>query len=179
MKVLKINVATTPLATSVSAVEIINEGFSGENGLYSAVTPTEKSKIKLMDLCGDLSIKQDPENLHVTLMYSEASPASKPEIERVKFKAIGKHVTTWTGHDNKTYVVLDMESPEFNAEHQRLTALGAKHSYDSYNPHCSLYCTEGELPKKLIKKIDAINKALAEQPMTLYFDNQFFANLKD
>ena len=172
MKMLNVNI-------SQSAVEIIRETYTGNDGLYSAVVPTEKSATKILDLCDSLGLQVNPDDLHVTVMYSETGTSDVPKIENVKFNAGGYEVKHWTGHDNKTYVVLGLVSDDLHEEHQRLTQLGAKHSYDEYQPHCSLYCTEQSLSKKLLRGIESVNATLAGKPMNLFFEKQFFANLKD
>jgi hypothetical protein len=50
MKMLNVNI-------SQSAVEIIRDAYTGNDGLYSAVVPTEKSATKILDLCDSLGLQ--------------------------------------------------------------------------------------------------------------------------
>jgi 2'-5' RNA ligase len=167
------------LFVSLSSPELEVIPYSMKNGCYSAVTPDQPSKTKLINLARTLGFtKFDPEKLHVTLMYSE-SPITNAKVASAEFPAICKEVSYWTGHDGKTYVVAKLSGDALFNEHERLKGLGAKHSFDEYSPHVTLDASEGELSDKLKTAIDEVNASLGRYPMNLMFADQFIGDLKD
>lgn len=169
----------TKLLISLSSPELVQEEYTGTNGLYSAVTPDERSCKMVIALAKALGFDVPADKLHCTVMYSKGNSPEPAVIscDRAKqYTAQAVRLQHWNGHDDKGYLTLALDSPELTAEHQRLLALGCKADFD-YNPHITIW-SDIELTAELEEKIDRFTKKIENWPK-LNFNSQFIGDMKD
>jgi len=161
----------------------LNGTYTGTSGLYSPVYPTEKSAKAIRSLCnnrtvGHLKLK---EGQHCTVMYcnTKAPPESKVlPFSKETYKAEAVKVEWWAGHDDKGYLVLQLESDDLQKEHARLVAAGCEATFEDYKPHITLaspYDLDSDDKKYQVK---LINLSLRRTPLTLWFNNQGIEDIK-
>jgi hypothetical protein len=161
----------------LSSPQLIQVDYSGSHGCYSAVVPDALSKNKVSKLCNYFGFKPDAGKFHVTLMYSR-KPVSDSEPKRSVFKGVCSELTSWRGHDNKTYIVALIKSDDLNKEHERLKSLGAEHSFGDYSAHITLDAREGEISQRNKLIIEKLNEQLEKYPISMTFIHQFIGDVK-
>lgn len=107
-----------------------------KHGSYIAVKPDEKTCEQITEICKKLKLKSciKPEDLHVTLMYSDTRGI--PEFfpyPNAEYKAVGFKLEVW-----EDTLVIRLISPDLHARFNDLSYRGFKHSFEQYNPHISL-----------------------------------------
>lgn len=177
MKQINLTITNGNQMVSLSSPEWVPLEYTGNNGCYSAAMPNERSKEILVLLGKMLGYEIDPGTLHCTLVYSK-KPLTKVPEKIKKFEAKCIEVKHWKGHDNKTYIVANLESEDLNNANKRLTELGAEHSFDDYTPHVTLNCSEEEPSEDVLKRIAHLNRIIKENEMNFIFVNQFIGDLK-
>ncbi len=161
-----------PMSASAGNKHIVTE-YTGTNGLYSSVLPDLAAITAIQAVATTLGIELDSSTIHCTVCYSKIA-ADWREIPSYpatrEFTAICNQVDHWVGHNNKTYVVLKLMSPDIvlmNAEIQRS---GAKHTFVPFQPHVSL-SDSTTVDLELQAKIDEVNSKLAYEPLVLRFNS--------
>jgi 2'-5' RNA ligase len=121
--------------------------YSGETGFYSVAYPTQDSVRNLHDfLTGEVGVDAErldaPSTWHVTIMTSPDFAPKKRDIpvldRNAMFPASVKKFNYWGGHDNKGYIVAELESPALLKQHEFWKGLGCKHTFDPFTPHVTL-----------------------------------------
>lgn len=137
--------------------KLVRKGWSGRSGLYVSVKPNERSKDVILAVADVLETKCDHEQLHCTIIHSpydvpkERSVQPKTKIFRATVKDIklfGK---------NEDSLVITLESQDLVTEHERLKALGARHSREFYFPHITIQTGKPFNPYYLDNVADAIS----------------------
>ena len=125
--------------------------YDGKAGLYVKAVFGHRSKHVLRKMAADLGLRPDPEELHVTIMYSDKHSPKVADVKYMLFKLPARltsakaHVTKveiLRGHNGKHYVVLRLESVTLDALHKHFYEVGARHSYPNYNKHITLGTTD-------------------------------------
>jgi len=118
--------------------KLVRNGWSGNSGLYVSVVPNKRSKDIIKAVADVLETECDYDDLHCTLMYSPYDvPSEKATYPKTKtFRAKMKDIKLYG--KNEDALVITLESEDLMAEHERLKALGAKHSWEFYAPHITI-----------------------------------------
>lgn len=160
----------------------ISNRYSGQSGLYASVKPIRgfaKLRTRLHELGVEEITPQD--DVHCTLIYSRNTA---PHVVKVgslltqgpyNFHATPKEVKWWAGHDEKGYLVLELESHHLHDRHLNWKELGAKHSFPDYVPHITL-ASPFEEPKKAW--LNTINKAIQTESLPLVFGGEHAEDIK-
>lgn len=166
---------------SLSSPEYEQIDYSGTNGTYVSRQPDNLAILSILALCKELEIDTSVSKLHLTLMYSLGA-VDKDIGYRLKSDlpvlAIGTHVKHWVGHDDRTYVVLALNSTDLCLEHARIARFGLVPTFVPYEPHITLFASE-ELPEGLIERIEQVNKKLNTDPIELRLINQTVSDIKN
>lgn len=136
--------------------------YTGETGLYAFVYPMRKhldKLLKFLQICGlqPVLLANTPNETHCTVMHSKGKsiPVNRiPRIDRATtYDAQLKGFTSWPGHNDKGYLVAEMESPALQKLHKQWRALGCEHLFPDYKPHVTVL--EGALATpKLASKLN-------------------------
>lgn len=164
---------------SLSSPELTQLEFSGENGLYSAVTPDEASLDIIVDYAKKFGFDIDRSKVHCTVMYSKTLEPSAGDIScdaNKSYPAIITGVQHWDGHDEQGYLSLALESDALDREHKRLRKLGCTPTFDEYKPHITLW-SGVKMSPALERKMQKAHPKGREILITL--GNQFIGDLKD
>lgn len=144
--------------------------FSGTAGLYSAVLPTEKSKVIFERIADLVGVWYDSDEFHCTLMYSPKTPDTVPEAKLGKF--MGKLRSIEIYGEEKKVVVVTLDSADMQWEHARLSSHGCEHTFTPYSPHVTL----GKVPDgfDLSDHADVVDVFVGAR---VFFDRQQFSDL--
>lgn len=165
---------------SISRPLDVDSPYTGSNGLYSAVTPTTSSSREISTFCREANL-QDINPDHCTVMYSETAVNNVNEAKlftRSVYKAVAIKLKWWPGHDKKGYLVLVLDSPELQEEHNRLKDLGAVPTFNEYVPHITL--KEGATFQSRAEATQYMkygNLLLSRTPLNLTLSNQIVQDL--
>ena len=162
------------MAISSPKLEIVP--FTGKKGLFSAVSPTERTKKILIDVAKQMGFDVDPDSLHITVVFSKENCTKDGvscEPDRM-FRCRLKKIQHWDGHDGAGYVSAAIESPELQAEHERLKSFGCVPTFSPYEPHVTLR-TGAKLTEDLKKRMAEVTHNLQGTP-ELLFGNQFIGD---
>ena len=161
---------------SLSSPRLVQEEYTGDSGLYSAVVPDEVACRMIAKLAKAFGYEIDPSDLHCTVMYSaEKCPKQAACDSNTQYPARFTKVQHWVGHDDKGYLTVGLSSPALTAEHNRLKKLGCEASFD-YSPHITLY-SGVDLTEELSQKIKRLSAKVAQWP-EIQLSNQFIGNCK-
>lgn len=156
---------------SQSAIEYDTIPYTGNNGTYVSAVPDQDSKEKIVKVAAELGIVVDPKSLHVTIVYNkdQAKPLSSlPSVDaKQRMFAVINKIDHWVGHNDKTYIVMKLNSPAaiiLNADFNRA---GVPHSYIPFEPHISL-SDDIAVDADMEDRIKMVNNFLAYDPITLY-----------
>lgn len=164
--------------------------YTGQNGMYMMVKPQVYNE-GFQALCSFITEKfpcpvppsELVENPHITLMWSEKA-LEEPAILSLRdslpefFEARSKYVEFWPGHDEAGYLTLQLDSPSLSQYHVNISELGAKHSFDEFNPHLTIAKNIGTLTTELEKWMVKINNILSLKPLTFNLSDLHLADLK-
>lgn len=136
--------------------KVVRNGWSGKSGLYVSVVPDKRSKDIIKAVADVLGTECDYDDLHCTVMYSKYdSPTEKSYPKTKTFRAIMKDIQLYG--KNQDSLVITLESPDLQAEHERLKRLGARHSWHFYSPHVTIQTGKPWDDYYLESVIDSIN----------------------
>lgn len=166
------------LLLSLSSPELEKKPYTGTQGLYSAVTPDERSAALLQQLAAAMGFKNvDPAKLHCTVMYSRDTwPKQCSCNPNQIYTATVDHLKYWGGHDDKGYIVAVLKCPALQEEHERFKRMGCTPTFEVYEPHVTLWAGL-EFNDVMHEKLNTVN-SLLRQPEVV-FSNQFIGDLKD
>lgn len=160
--------------------------FSGENGCYVYVSPTEITfKQAFVKMFPELPVTPDGE-LHCTVMYSPEGTPDKDaaftllDTDR-EFPAAISELVCWEGHDKAGYMVLKLTSLDLSNRHMQWRGLGCVPTFPDYTPHITM-AKKVELTDELKQKIAEFNAYLTGLPSdskTLIFNNEHIEDIKD
>jgi len=137
--------------------KLVRNGWTGNSGLYVSVIPNKRSKDIIKVVADVLETECDYDNLHCTIIHSpydtpaekSVQPKTKPFRAKMRdIKIMGK---------NEDALVITLESEDLVAEHERLKALGAKHSWEYYLPHITIQTGKPFDDYYLSNVVDTIN----------------------
>jgi hypothetical protein len=167
------------LLVSISRPTLTKLDYSGQNGLYSCVTPDDEAKEVLSVLTGILDFEPEPDKYHCTVMYSETPiPIDQAVVDDTQeFRAELTHAKHIEGHDNKGYVIVNLKCPELCAEHERFKQLGATPTFDDYMPHITLY-SGVDLTPDMKDKIHELNEYIDQFQTHIVLKDHFVGDLK-
>ena len=159
--------------------KLIQTEYDGTSGLYVCVVPTKRSADVLVAIGEAIGIKVNPEELHVTLMYSSTTPTSeqaKPWADMMTQVAFQGFITgIELFGKNADHVVVTLVSNDMKQEHKILTGFGAKHSWDVFKPHCTLgKLSDGYDPSMIDKVVVPLI-----QGKELWFEKYKWCNLSE
>lgn len=108
-----------------------------KNGTYVCAMPTEESKESIVKLQKRLNIKNpvEPDDLHVTIMYSRKGSPDLPPSDTFK---TAKPLSLELFGEDKNCLVLCLDSPDLEMRHEQLSVYGLKHTFTPYEPHVTL-----------------------------------------
>lgn len=119
---------------------ISNSSAQDSAGGYWEVRPDGPSEQVIRQIASSIMDLDDlADDLHVTLAYDNTNPQVAAELmPDAEFHATISGVALFGAGDNSILVLL-LDSPELQAEHQRIHACGcAKFDHSPYNPHVSI-----------------------------------------
>ena len=160
--------------------------YDGTGGLYAKAVFGPRSKHVLRRMAADLGLRPDPNDLHVTIMYSDKHSPKVEDVEHMltklpvrltSAKARISRVEVMRGHNNKQYVVLRLESVTLDALHKHFYEVGARHSYPQYNKHITLGTTEALSYKP--SGIAKVNDLLKRNPFSVNYIMSEPENIKE
>lgn len=158
--------------------KLIQTEYDGTSGLYVCVTPTKRSADILVAIGEVLGMRVNPEELHVTLMYSRVPTSSvssrswSDTMTRVSFPALISGIELFG--ENADHVVVTLDSHDMKQEHLVLTQMGATHSWDEFKPHCTLGKLSDGYDSSMVKKIIPLIKG-----KELWFEKYKWSNLSE
>jgi hypothetical protein len=138
-------------------MEISAANFKGRKGTYVSVIPTGDSIAEIRKFLPNIPEASEPASFHATVIYSKSiltkdgQDALLKEVDTV-FNATAVAVTTWVGHDDNSYVVLELESPELAELNKKLkTEYGLVTNFDDYRCHVTLAADLTPIPPKSVR----------------------------
>lgn len=160
----------------------VHHAFTGNNGLYASFQFDKDSVEALALIATRLGLPFDPSDMHVTVMYSKQAPEyGALYLLESDLGAVGSAVITgidhWVGHDERTYIVLRLQSEQLAQMNAKLVRCGAMPTFIPYVPHVTLGKQEGELSEELKARIAEVNKDLAGSGTTLKLIDYKFGDL--
>jgi len=110
-----------------------------ENG-YVNVRPDQMIAHHIAGYLKDLGIEDyiQPDDMHVTVMYSRNNAIDTNADPKRKYIATVKNGVAIMGKNSSSTVALKLDSDDLQARHGELFMHGAVHSFDEYVPHLSL-----------------------------------------
>ena len=168
--------------------------YTGDNGTYCSVLPTTATTDFLRAMCTVLETAgfepHTPLNFHVTVIHSKTGMALKEQQDAwaalqadAVFRAIPKHVTHWSGHNDTGYIVLELDAPELAEIHQFLkTTFDLETSFPDYRAHITLVedaYKKGDDDNLAVQTIvNKLNQMLGTNPTPLTFTGIRMEDLK-
>ena len=152
--------------------------YTGTDGVYVALEPISGGR-KIFNIVSDVlrksKIKPEPaESYHVTVVWSDKAPDHSmvnmmlEDSKTYRAKIAG--VTSWAGHDNDGYVVIELESSDLLQRHKEWLKAGASHSFPDYRAHITIAKNLDLVSAQgAVKELDAYFKA---HPTTIVFGNE-------
>lgn len=138
---------------------LLSEIFTGANGTYMAVLPTQATQ-KLLDDWAALHNLVLDDNLHVTVLYSRVViyPVTNQD----------SHICIPLGYEKfgKSLVVL-LDAQSIVDRHNSLIKMGATHDFNPFTPHMTLFTDTN---------IDI--SELPDIPFSLAFEREYKEDLK-
>ena len=129
-------------------MNINHDKYTGTNGTYVSITPTQESKRALADLIerhhpGIFDLSKFVYQAHMTIVYSrEYVMKLDPFIDGVQqvdfMHGLPIKFEFWDGHDGDGYMVLKLVSKDATQLNKLAISAGAKHSFDDYTPHITI-----------------------------------------
>lgn len=122
----------------LNAEKLVRKGWSGKAGLYASVIPNKHSKDIIVAIADVLETECNREQLHCAIIHSPYDvPKEKSVYPKTKtFRAMMKDIKLFGKNQNSLVIIL--ESNDLMVEHERLKALGARHSREFYLPHITI-----------------------------------------
>lgn len=155
--------------------------YTGNNGLYSSVVLASSCIPMIEEIAEELGVDPSYDDLHATVIYSK-QPCFEP-VERVMEEqssepivAYCNGVTSWVGHNKKTYIVLSLVSEALVLKNAALHRMGAQHTFVPYSPHMTL-SDNTAVDADMKRRFDYINKKLAVDPLRLVFEHHHIGDL--
>lgn len=141
-------------------LKLVRTAFTGDKGLYVLVVPDERSAKILSQISNCLGVETDPEKYHVTLMYSPDNEPERIDLLGVPEAFEAKIVGIDFFGEKKDHCVVLLVSGTMQAEHQRLTNLGAKHTFTPFRPHVTISgnATSKDVSKTLLDDVVSLCK---------------------
>lgn len=159
-----------------------------ETGLYVsclASIPDQVDKNNLNLIRQKLGVPDEFENkhedeYHISIIVAPGQVADLDAAEEKKdngpFRVEGNKLVYWTGHNGKTYLVLELESEDLQELHQKWVDLGFKHSFPEYRPHMTLM--KNFDPEGKDDLIEKINGFLQTNPIVLLASGEIIDGYK-
>lgn len=154
--------------------------FTGTSGLYSSMRPDADSINEIVSIAKLIGIVPEIEDLHTTVMYSPTVPENVEGIATIKADKIGAFVsgiTTWVGHNDKTYIVLQLMSEGLIKLNAEFATHGCEATFLPYVPHVTLSSQKETLSDEMKADIERVNKQLAAELNKLTFINLHVGDL--
>lgn len=152
--------------------------YTGTNGFYASAyvrTPSLRPLAELFKQAVgyDMPLNEDQDiGLHCTVMHSKHALLVSPAhavmqnglVTNAEYAAKIISFDFWDGHNGEGYFVAKLESPGLQLRHKAWKDMGAKPTFETYEPHITL--AEGEVAHMLAGKLDQLNRARAAGPAT-------------
>lgn len=164
---------------STSSPTLTLTDYSGNKGLYAYALPDLSAKTVLSALSRLCGYVVDAEKFHITVMYSKDAVIplnSYSDSAGHILSIIG--VQYFRGHDDKGYLSFVIDSDTLKQQHQNLIDLGAKHSFDDYTPHITIFSGVDE-DDVLHQTMDSMNSLLEKNPIDVQFSRVLLSDMKD
>lgn len=109
-------------------------------GVYVSVKPAAGSVLKLHRLAHLVKFLDPDEDFHCTVLYSrnENWVKGEPTAGATSFHAVVTAAVQWKGHDDKSYLVLNLESPQLVELNSSWTRLKYTQDFEPYKPHITI-----------------------------------------
>lgn len=146
IKEIKVTVETAKLKGGIKSGGTTIREYTGDNGFYAWLNVAQDSIKDLMEYFPELKLTQDELlDMHLTVMYSpDAVPLSAvdenkkmPDAQFIQSVKVNE-LTWWEGHDKEGYLVAKLDPSNIKHLHDKWKAVGAKPTFDSYEPHVTL-----------------------------------------
>lgn len=172
-----------------SPQECIKEEYTG-NGMYVSVKPVPEGITKLLarlaEYIPDLKIA-DPSDLHVTILYDKtAGPEMKKKAlellhMRLKMPPVmtGLQLKTIIGHDDKPYLILELEPHTLQHFHVKWINAGFTHSFPDFLPHMTLEKESSISEETHQYHINNFNMSMLRTPLLMQFGTEIINDIKD
>lgn len=167
--------------------KLVQNRYTGNNGIYVCAIPSLESKETIIQLAKqyDDTLEVDADKLHTTIMYSSKAPLvssvdslmeNMPE-DLLEGETEIDNISYHKGHDDRFYLVLNLNIMNLQNVHNMFNTIGAKHSYPEYNPHVTLwaYTDQSDIDES---KLKIINHELRKNPVSIRYEVQYPSNLK-
>lgn len=155
-----------------------SEPYTGTNGFYSWVNPTNESLEEILEYFPELKFTAEQVvDLHVTVMYSKmAIPADcSSKVEPLFTTTVfATGVEYWEGHDKDGYLVLKLTRDGLERLHNKWKSCGAVPTFEDYVPHMTLR-TPFEKNEKLV---DRLNERLSTNRLQIKLIQEQIQDLK-
>lgn len=146
-----------------------SDEYTGDNGIYAAVELPEAFAKHFFDMCDALGLERPPaEELHCTVMYSPENTVRQMPTVNKAINALVPSVQHWVGHNDKVYVVADVQSMALVQLHSQFAKQGAKPTFAAYRPHITLGKID-EVTPEFEERIEALNWSLKDKPVHVAF----------
>ncbi|BCG50150.1 hypothetical protein [Ralstonia phage RP13] len=163
------------------AVQYITEAYQGD-GLYIKVVPevdSDQEVIKRLDALGVDHGVIFTDELHITILYDRKATESPEEVERIRevnfrspYLARVQEMKTIIGHNDKRYLILELDSPILKALHDKWIQSGFSHSFPQYLPHMTL-CKEPNINEESHpEQFKSFNDSLKDNPLIIKFGHE-------
>lgn len=139
------------MSTTSEKIMSICESIGYVEGLYVACDASvvnEQQNLKnfetVLTRLGIDHNESDKIDYHVTVMWEkERKPHDFPDDESLPLDSrvltgLGNKLTYWTGHNGKTYLVLEIDSAELVSRHEKWKDMGIYPNFPDYRPHMTL-----------------------------------------
>ena len=125
----------------------------GINNGYASVKPDNVTALKIVEHLKSIGINDsiNPEELHVTLMYSKNKNINIESDSTKIYSAMQTGKPEIMGNDPYRALVIKLDSDELHGRFVELLLSGAEHSYPDFTPHLSLKYSPTEQDLKLLQ----------------------------
>lgn len=148
-----------------------------EQGTYAGIRFSQDDEDTIMDIVKKIGVPNSIEksDIHLTLLYSRKYLPNYEPAPYTDMWAYPKEFEIFNGQDNKSILVLKVDSPDLVKRHKELMdEHKATYDYPEYIPHITLsYDTEDFMPLSDIKK--RFTKIL---PKEFHIISEYMENLK-
>lgn len=142
----------------------VEKGSTFQTGLYAKVDIPAKLALYLTELARYVSVDLDPDDLHMTIMYSPEpmEPSALDDVHLISVSGSVVGVELFTGHKGTQVLAFKVDSPSARINHELLKDIGCKSTFSGYKAHITITTDYTGNRYDVVK---ALSDALSDNPL--------------